>query len=185
LSANVLEATDKSHAWYCLRCQPKREHIVAAHLRTMEKVEVFFPRVRFKRATRQGMAWVTEALFPGYLFIRFECKTSLRRVQAAPGARGIVHFGQQWPVIADGTMKELRQIVGAAELHTVAPELAPGDAVHVAHGALLGLHAVVSCVMPGRDRVAVLMHLLGQQTMVELKTSSIIKEGDKRAGILK
>lgn len=169
--------------WYCLRSQPKHEHIVAAHLRKMAEIEVFLPRVRFKRATRQGMAWVTEALFPGYLFTRFDWETSLRRVQAAPGARGIVHFGREWPVIADGTMKELRQIVGATELHTIAPELAPGDAVYVADGTLRGLHAVVSRVMPGRERVAVLMELLGRQTEVELKASSILKEGDKRAQV--
>jgi transcriptional antiterminator RfaH len=183
LIGKVNETTVSDKAWFCLRSQPKHEHIVAAHLRKMEEIEVFLPRIRFKRATRQGMAWVTEALFPGYLFTRFVWKDTLRRVQAAPGARGIVHFGQEWPVIADGTMKKLRQIVGATELHTIAPELAPGDAVYIADGTLRGLRAVVSRVMPGRERVAVLMELLGRQTMVELKSSSIIKEGDKRAEI--
>jgi transcriptional antiterminator RfaH len=149
----------------------------------MEEIEVFLPRIRYQRATRQGKAWVTEALFPGYLFTRFDWQTSLRRVQATSGARGIVHFGQEWPVIADGTMKALRQIVGATELHTVALELAPGDAVYVADGTLRGLRAIVSRVMPGRERVAVLMEMLGRQTMVELKASSIIKQGDKRAEI--
>ncbi len=57
-------------AWYCLRSQPKHEHIAAAHLRLLEGVTVFCPRIRFKRATRQGLVWVTEAMFPGYLFAR-------------------------------------------------------------------------------------------------------------------
>ncbi len=129
------------------------------------------------------MAWVTEALFPGYLFARFDWKTSLRRVQAASGARGIVHFGEQWPVIPEQTMDDLRQAIGATEPHTIAQEFAGGDAVVVADGTLRGLRAVISRVMPGRERVAVLMELLGRQTTVELKTSSIIKEGDKRAEI--
>jgi len=51
--------------WFCLRAQPKSEHIAAAHLKRMEGVKVFLPRVRFQRATRQGRVWVTEALFPG------------------------------------------------------------------------------------------------------------------------
>jgi transcriptional antiterminator RfaH len=80
-------------------------------------------------------------------------------------------------------MEELRRAVGPGELHTITQEFAPGDAVCIADGTLRGLRAVVSQVMPGRERVAVLMELLGRQTMVELKTSSIIKQGDKRAEI--
>ncbi|HXO97259.1 MAG TPA: transcription termination/antitermination NusG family protein, partial [Chthoniobacterales bacterium] len=57
-------------AWYCLRAQPKREHIAAAHLRILQGVTVFCPRIRFQRATQRGLVWVTEAMFPGYLFAR-------------------------------------------------------------------------------------------------------------------
>jgi hypothetical protein len=37
--------------------------------------------------------------------------------------------------------------------------------------------------MPSRERVAVLMELLGRQTMVELTVASLVKEGDERAAI--
>jgi transcriptional antiterminator RfaH len=171
--------------WFCLRTQPKHEHIAAAHLREMEEVKVFLPRIRFKRATKRGTAWVTEALFPGYLFAQFDWQTSLRRVQHAKGCQGVVHFGAQWPVIHDKTIDELRQVVGAAELITISPELSPGDTVQIAEGSLRGLRAVVSRVMPARDRAAVLMDLLGQQAMIELKTSSIVKDGNKRRVIFR
>ncbi len=126
---------------------------------------------------------MTEALFPGYLFAAFDWQTSLRRVQAASGVQGVVHFGRYWPVIAEEIIAELRQVIGTAELHTITQEFVPGDAVHIVDGTLRSLRAVVSCVMPGRERVSVLMELLGRQTTVELKTSSIIKEGDKRTEI--
>src|ERR1035441_3647403 len=71
--------------WFCLRTQSKHEHIAAVHLRKMDGVGVFLPRIRFQRNTRQGLAWVTEALFPGYLFARFDWHDSLRQVQAAHG----------------------------------------------------------------------------------------------------
>ena len=41
-------------AWFCLRSQPKHEHIAAGHLRQIEGVEVFNPRIRFTRPTRVG-----------------------------------------------------------------------------------------------------------------------------------
>lgn len=171
-------------AWFCLRSQPKHEHIAAAHLRQFREITVFLPRVRFKRATRQGVAWATEALFPGYFFVRFDWQSSLRLVRHARGVRGVVHFGERWPTIPDGVIEELRRTIGEDELHTIAAELAPGDAVQIAEGTLRGLRAVVTRVMPGRERVAVLMEFLGRQTMVEVPSGSLIKEGEGRAEIL-
>ena len=63
-------------------------------------------------------------------------------------------------------------------------ELAPGDAVQIAEGTLCGLRAVVSRVMPGRERVAVLMEFLGRQTTVEVPAGFLVKEGEGRAEIL-
>ena len=178
-------AQSKPAEWFCLRTQPKHEHFAAAHLRKMEQVQVFLPRIRFKRATRQTVAWVTEALFPGYLFARFDWKTQLRQVQSARGVRNIVHFGQNWPVISENTINELRATVGTTELHTISEEFSPGDAVHFADGSLRGLRAIVSRVMPNQKRVEVLMEILGRQTGIELTVDSLIKEGNQRAGLFR
>jgi transcriptional antiterminator RfaH len=177
-------AEEKNAAWFCLRSQPKREHIAAAHLRKMDGMQVFLPRVRFKRATRQGTAWVTEALFPGYLFARFDWQKSLRQAQHARGVRSVVHFGERWPTIPNETIEELRQAIGPAEPHVIREKFSAGDTVQIADGTLRGLRAVVARVMPGRERVAVLMEFLGRQTMIELAMDSIIKEGGGRAAIL-
>src|SRR5215467_15412648 len=88
--------TDAKPAWYCLRAQPKHEHIAAAHLRILEGVTAFCPRIRFRRVTRQGTVWVTEAMFPGYLFARFELLEMHRQVQYAHGVSGIVRFADQY-----------------------------------------------------------------------------------------
>jgi transcriptional antiterminator RfaH len=170
--------------WFCVRSQPKHEHIAAAHLKSMAGVQIFLPRVRFQRSTRQGMAWVTEALFPGYLFAQFEWSQSLRQVQAAPGVGGVVHFGTRWPVIEDAIIEDLRQAVGADELHVIASTLQPGDEVEITEGAMRGLRAVVSRVMPSRERVAVLLEFLGRQTTIEVSANFLLKEGDARDGIV-
>lgn len=171
--------------WFCLRSQPKHEHIAASHLRGVEGVEVFLPRVRFRRTTRQGLTWVTEALFPNYLFARFDWTSLLRRVQSARGVSGVVHFGQHWPVVPPGDIEGLKQAVGVAEVHVIsAAPLQPGDAVEIGEGSLCGLQAVVSRVIPSRERVAVLMDFLGRQTTIEVPLYSIIKAGDERVKVL-
>lgn len=166
--------------WFCLRSQPKHEHIAAAHLKKMAGIEVFLPRVRFQRATRQGKAWVTEALFPNYLFARFDWQHSLRQVQAARGVSGVVHFGERWPVVAEEVIADLQAAFGMEELHTISATLVPGDVVEIGEGAMRGLSAVVTRVLPSRQRVAVLMDFLGRQTTIEVPLNAIIKEGDVR-----
>ena len=169
--------------WFCLKSQPKHEHIAAAHLWQNSAVGVFLPRIRFKRATRQGTVWVTEALFPGYLFARFDWQASLRLVQHSRGVRGVVHFGERWPAIPEEIISELQQTIGATGLRTIPESFAPGDEVEITEGAMRGLRAVVTRVLPGRERIAVLMEFLGRQTTIELPRHFLIKEGDERTAV--
>jgi len=167
-------------AWFCLRSQPKHEHIAARHLRQLAGLEVFLPRIRFQRKTRQGLAWVTEALFPNYLFVRFNWNNALRLVHHSPGVVGVVHFGTRWPTIADEVIAELRRLFGSDQLHVISSELKVGDQVQIAGGVFHALRAVVTQVMPARERVTVLLEFLGRQTAVELPLGNVVREGDER-----
>ncbi|MCU0784676.1 MAG: transcriptional activator RfaH [Verrucomicrobia bacterium] len=171
-------------AWFCLRAQPKHEHIAAAHLRKEPDLEVYLPRIRFKRSTRQGPVWFTEALFPSYLFARFDLAAGLRKVHHARGVRGVVHFGSQWPTIPDAVIDTLRATVGADQVHVIQEQLQPGEDVQISGGVFHGLRAVVTRVLPARQRVAVLLEFLGRQTTVELPTGAVLPAGDERKAIL-
>jgi transcriptional antiterminator RfaH len=171
-------------AWFCLRTQPKHEHIAAAHLKREPGVEVYLPRIRFKRSTRRGPVWFTEALFPSYLFACFDFAAGFRKLSQVRGVSGIVHFGDQWPTIPDDVIEELRATVGSDEVHVIQNELEPGETVEISGGAFHGLQAVVTRVMPSRDRVAVLLEFLGRQTMVEVPVQAVVREGDGRKRVL-
>lgn len=144
------------------------------HLRQMD-VPVLNPRMRFRRATKHGPVEVTEAMFPGYLFAQFDLTTSLARVNYAPGVTTVVHFGERWPKVPDEVIEALRAGQGKDGLCDFGACLAPGDTVRIASGALGGLDAVITRVMPGSKRVLVLMDFLGRQTTVELQTSQVFK----------
>jgi transcriptional antiterminator RfaH len=171
-------------AWFCVRSQPKHEHIAAAHLARELDLEIYLPRIRFKRATRRGPVWFTEALFPGYLFARFDLAAGLRRVCHARGVRGVVHFGHRWPVVPEAVVEELRLTLGRDAVHVIRDDLQPGEAVQIAGGVFHGLRAVVTRVMPSRERVAVLLEFLGRQTTVELPKEALIREMDERKLVL-
>jgi transcriptional antiterminator RfaH len=170
-------------AWFCVRTHLKHEHIAAAHLRKLEHLDVFLPRIRFRRTTHDGPVWFTEALFPNYLFARFELSSRARDVHHTIGVREIVHFGRQWPVVPDGIIDDLRAAVGSKQIHEVSGELQAGDSVLVSGGLFHNLRGLVTRVLPGRQRVAILLDFLGRQTAVELAAGSVISEDPKR-GIL-
>jgi len=161
-------------AWFCLRSHPKREHIAAAQLRQDLEIEVFLPRIRYKRCTRFGPVWTTEALFQNYLFARFDPGACLRRVRNAHAVRGVVHFGDRYPAIPDSVIEDLRSASGPNEMCVVGDTFNPGDPVRISGGPFHGLEAIVTRAMPGQQRVALLLDFLGRQTMVELDGACLV-----------
>lgn len=153
-------------------------------MRELESVEVFLPRIRFRRPTRRGPVWFTEAMFPNYLFARFIWKASLQTVNSQPGVNKVVHFGNRWPTIPDSVIGDLRTAVGDENIRVVPADMAPGDPVRIAGGVFHGLEAVVTMVLPSRDRVRVLMEFLGRQTAAELDLGSVIRLKEGRQSVL-
>ncbi len=180
MNAQRLPESGFNSAWFCVRTRPRHEHIAAAGLRQHEDIEVFLPRVRFQRSTRRGLAWVTEALFTSYLFARFQPHLALRRIQASQGVAGVVHFGPNWPTLPDHVIKEIQALMGPEEVHVIQHDLHPGDPVEIASGTFQGLRAVVTRIVPARQRVAVLLDFLGRQTMVELDMNQIFPDTTAR-----
>src|SRR6185503_1738788 len=139
--------------WFCVRSQPKHEHVAAATLRRNLGLDVVSPRIRFRRATVRGAVWVTESVFPNYLFARFNRAETARDVQHTFGVAGIVHFGLFCPSIPDAVVEELRLLAGEGEVRVIEQELKPGDEIQLAGGVFHGLTAVVHRLMPAKARV--------------------------------
>jgi transcriptional antiterminator RfaH len=172
-SADAHAVTDL--AWFCLRTQLKHEHIAAANLRLLPEVEVFNPRIRYRRSTRRGPVWFTESLFPSYIFARFDWRNLLRQVHHAAGVASVVHFGIRWPTIPDEVLAELKETVGEKELRLVAAEPQIGEEVQISGGAFHGLQGIVTRLLPARTRVAILLDFLGRQTMVEVRMAEVVR----------
>jgi transcriptional antiterminator RfaH len=166
---------EEPRAWFCLRTQPKHEHIAAANLRLLPDVEVFNPRIRYRRSTRRGPVWFTESLFPSYLFARFDWRLCLRQIHHAAGVSTVVHFGSRWPTLPDAAIADLKTAVGEQELRLIDATPQPGEEIQISGGAFHGLNAIVSRLVPARERVAVLLEFLGRQTMVEVPLQSVVR----------
>ncbi len=160
--------------WFCLKSRPKHEHIATAHLRQMSGLEVFCPRLRFKRVTRLGVRWVQEAMFPGYLFARFPFIERHKEVRYAMGISAILNFGGAYASLENSVIEDLRHRTNAEEVAIVADEIREGDTVKIAKGALLGLDAVVTGVLSGKDRVRVLLNFLGREVLADVGVPTVL-----------
>jgi len=55
-------AKPEEPVWFCLKAQPKREHLVASGLRKQFGIVCFAPRLRLRKLTRRGPVWFVEAM---------------------------------------------------------------------------------------------------------------------------
>ena len=166
-------------AWFCVRTQTKREHIAAERLRELEGIEVFCPRLRYRKATRRGTVWWVEPLFPGYVLAKFNLMESERAVAFCQGVRGLVRFGPDIPSVPEMFVQTLRDEIRSHltpddEILTVVPAVECGDEVEVASGPLAGMRGVVVSIAPAVERVKILMDFLGQPHAVDMDLFSIL-----------
>ncbi len=166
-------------AWFCVRAQTKREHIAAEHLRALEGIEVFCPRIRYRKATRRGKIWWLEPLFPGYVLAKFGLAEMERAVTFCQGVRGLVRFGNGIPAVpaafVEGLKHEVRSRLATDEgVFTVSPTIEIGDEVEIAVGPLRGMKGTIITVPSASERVKILIEFLGQPQAIDVDLFSIL-----------
>lgn len=175
-----------TEGWYCVRTKPKSEHLAARNLKAFANLdEVFCPRIRYEKPTRRGKVWFVEALFPGYVFAKFDLREDLRAVNAASGVTGVLRFSDKYPVIGDAYICELKEEFPEEEkaIRIIEPTIEAGDDVIVTEGPMAGLQTVVTRLISGQDRVAVLLDWLGQEREAVVSMRSLTRPGEIRREI--
>lgn len=162
--------------WYCIHAKRFTEKAVTSSLRTELGMEVFCPIIRFQKARRSGKAWVSEALFPNYLFVRMDYLEFFRRVLSVRGVIRIVSFGGHPIPVPEEVIHELRGAVSEEETIVLQPQIEVGGEVEVVDGPLRGIRAIVTRVFPARQRVTILLEMLGTEREIEVHTDKILTE---------
>jgi transcriptional antiterminator RfaH len=171
-------------AWFSAWTKPKHEHIAAAGLRRNLGLEVFLPQLRFKKVTRIGWKQVTEPLFPGYLFVRCIVEEKINEIQYTNGVKKLVNFGGKIPAIPDVIIEELQKHFEANNLVSVDDTISPGDEVSVAEGAFAGMNALVLRTLPAKQRVQILLEILGRPTTVEVGRHLLVAKRNSLADLV-
>ena len=169
-----LSAGQSQQAWFCIRTHLKHEHIAAAHLRRISGLEVFHAELRLLRSTRRGRWWSTESLFPNYIFARFVLESQLEKVSHTPGVKFVLRFGSRPPEVPAEVIENLRRELTELKTKPFADAPVEGEEIEIHEGPFTGTTAVVAQVLPGKERVRVLIDVLGRSVPAELSLELVL-----------
>lgn len=161
-------------AWYALRTKANKEDVVWRQA-VAEGIEVFYPRIHVKPVNPRARK--VKPFFPNYLFVEVDLdETRVTLFKWMPDAVGLVSFDGH-PARVDESfvdalkayLERLNQAGGV-----VYEGLKPGDAVVIRNGPFAGYDAVFDAALPGKERVRVLLMILGRQAVpVEMESARI------------
>ncbi len=160
--------------WHVARTHVHAESKARSNL-VRQGFEVYLPLCRRIRTHARRREAVQRPLFPGYLFVGFDIEnTRWRAIFSTIGVASLICNGEVPSRVPDGIVESIRaaETDGFFDFTTAVARLKPGDSVRVASGPFAGLigrlHSSVS-----RNRVRVLLEILGRQSPTELDMSEV------------
>ncbi len=160
-------------AWYCLKTQPKRERTAAMSLSTLPGVDVLFPQVRYQRQGPRGKRTAQEPLFPNYLFARFRPLHHLKAVGYARGVAYVVRQGADLIPVPAAIIGEITALAPANILELPLQPVQTGENIRIIAGVFKGNSADVVQLLPGAERVRLLLDILGRSSEIELSLNEV------------
>jgi transcriptional antiterminator RfaH len=160
--------------WYAVHTKPRQESLAQTSLER-EGIETFFPKLKRKRTIRRVRRWVTGALFPNYLFARFDSERSGRLVKYANGVINIVSFGGRPARVEDAILDEIRRRAEADVVTLTPATFQPGDRVEIQEGPLRGLQGIFRQELRGSQRVAIMLEMLQSSAVVQVNPDSLAR----------
>ena len=160
--------------WYVVRTQTNAEAKAARNL-LRQGFEIYLPHYLKRRSHARKVERVAAPLFPRYMFVRIDLATQRwRSVQSTYGVSHLVLNGSDPAPVAGEVIQALKAREDASGYVTLEqrPKFAIGEKVRVLAGVFadnLGLFDG----MADRDRVAILLELLGRKVRFSLEADLV------------
>lgn len=158
--------------WYVIQCKGGESFRAAEHLAN-QGYEVFHPVLEVQKKRRGKLEWVSEPLFPYYLFIRLDRLVSnWRPIRSTRGVLKLVGFGDMPVAVDDGLVATLREHGSERSDPDSNLYFRAGESVTITEGPFKELQAVFAS-HKGEERAIVLLDLLHRQQRLEMPVSQL------------
>lgn len=162
--------------WYAIKTKPKREDFAAANLRGVG-LETLSPKISRYEKLFGNSVLVERALFPSYIFSKFDVFDNYRRVKYAAGVKEVVTFGEGPTPIDDAIITAIQDRLNKNDFLETIRGFDHGDVVKISEGPLKGLIGTLQQEVCGSERVAVLLNTIGYQARIVIDSSHLEKLG--------
>jgi transcriptional antiterminator RfaH len=157
--------------WYILKTKPKAEELVKNAFKQYS-IESYLPLVYTRNPGRKSLK--TAPLFPGYVFFQLELESNYWAfIRWAPGVSYVLNDGDHPTALPVSVIEEIKTREAQNRLQKLN---GPGDMgqfnknepLKIISGPLAGLEAVFEGSLSSRQRVKVLVRLLGRLTSINV-----------------
>jgi transcriptional antiterminator RfaH len=159
--------------WYAVNAKARQEFAAREHLER-QAYRTHLPLVGTPRRLRGRWQSLTMPLFPGYLFVELDMQAqNIAPIRSTRGVVGLVRFGNELPPVPSGLVEALRRSQPKDDQPLDLSQLfKTGAPVAIVDGPFQGLKAIVEAGS-SRDRIQVLLDLLGQANRVTLSSHQV------------
>jgi transcriptional antiterminator RfaH len=154
-------------------CKPRQESVARENL-TRQGFETYLP-VMHEIRRRQGKRLTLVApMFPRYLFIHLNSQTdNWAPIRSTLGVVSVVRFGRAAARVPDDLITALRTREDSQGIQIIpVAEYRPGSRVRITQGSFAGYEGIFQA-LSGRDRVTVLLDVLGRNARTTVDSASI------------
>ena len=159
-----VETWADSRQWYLVYTNLKQEERANDNLRAWG-VETVHAKLRTRRYNEFTGAptYITQPLFPRYLFAKFNAREQLPKVRFTRGIQNVVCFGENPAMVDQGIIDIIRARLDETGFVKTNHELKPGDKVVISAGPLKNLIGIFEREIKGSDRITILLTAIGYQ----------------------
>jgi transcription antitermination factor NusG len=172
--------TDHGKRWYALRVKSRFEKTVSRNLKA-KGYEEFLPLALHRRRWSDRVKEISTALFPGYVFCRFDPVNRLPILQI-PGVTAVAGPGKTFMPVDDRELDNVRALLKSGIHCQPWPFVTIGETVSVERGSLSGLEGIVTKVK-NEFRLVISVSLLQRSVAVEIDRDDVRPVANPRKGI--
>jgi transcriptional antiterminator RfaH len=161
--------------WYVVQTNPNAEGKAYSHL-VRQGFEAYLPRYLKRRRHARRIENVLAPLFPRYLFVSVDIASQRwRAIRSTIGVSRLVCNGDVPACVHKGVVHalKLRETAGSGIKLDPQPRFAAGERVRIVDGVFGNCFGLFDG-MADRDRVAILLDLLGRKVRVLVEDLSVV-----------
>jgi transcriptional antiterminator RfaH len=180
-----VEKWAESRQWYVVHTHLRQEERANENLRSWG-VETLHAKLRTRRYNEFTGAptFITQPLFPRYIFAKFNAREQLPKIRFTRGVHNVVCFGESPPSVDQDIIDLIRARIDENGFVRANDELKPGDKVVISAGPLRNLIGIFERKIKGSDRISILLTAIEYQGRLVVNGDLVKRSGEENVRLM-